>query len=280
MATWDWSYNGVAFGGSTGIDVPEVEGWLDLPDIRSYDMPRARQHGLYAGQDLAGGRAVRFRCEVRAADEDAAAALLAPLIDATVVQPTELLLVGTTPGRPAVRLSCRPRRRSPSLRWDSTIGATDVDIEFFATDPHLYADTASTATTGLATGSGGFIVPAVVPWTSSGGSGSTMSCQNDGNFPAPWVATFTGPLVTPTLTHVGTGKQLLLTGVGASIAAGETLIVDSLNHTVLLNGTASRYSWLASASRWFELAPGANAVNLTGASGSGTVQIDWRSTWL
>ena len=282
MATWDWSLDGVPFGGTTEINVASVEGWLDLPDVRIGDTPLAGQHGLSMGEDFAGGRTIRFVLETVGADADAAAAIVEAFRAKLVLvagDDGDIPLVGTTPGYPAMRTLVRPRRRHNPLIWDSSIGAIRTMIEFAAADPRLYADTASSDSTGLATASGGLVFSAVAPFVfGSAGTPNTLECTNDGTFPAPWVATFTGPLVAPELLHVPSGKRITLSG--ATLAAGETLIVDSIEHTILLGGTASRYSWLAATSEWFDLDPGSNDVQFLGASGSGTVTIDWRSTWL
>ena len=282
MATWDWSYNGVPFGGTSGLDVSTVDGWLDLPDVRTGDTPRSRAHGLYAGLDLAGGRTVRFGGEIHAADQTAAAALLAPLRNATVIQSAEGLLLGTTPGYPTLRLSCRPRRRVQPIRWDSTIGAATFDLEFFAPDPRLYADTASTATVSANPTVTGLTFSATAPFVfGSSTTGNVMNLQNDGNFPCQtWVAQISGgvtPLVLPELVHINSGKRLTFSG--ATLNLGDVLTVTP--KTIYLSSTASRYSWLSPTSQWFDLDPNSsNPVQFLAASGTGSVTVTWRSCWL
>lgn len=278
MAEWDWTYAGVAFGGATGIDVNRVDGWLDLPDVRTADAPRSRANGYYAGLDLAGVRTIRFEIEVIAPDSTAAWALIAPLQNVTVVQAAEQALVGQTPGLPAIRALCRPRRRNTPIEWDRTIGAIRMDLEFQTTNPLLLADTASSAVSALALATTGLTFSAAAPFVFGSVTGNTIAATNAGNYDADWTATFTGPLVAPELVHVATGKRISLTG--ANLAAGETLIVDSASRTVKLNGTASRYSWLSTTSQWFTLAPGSNAVTFLGASGAGNVTLSWRSAWM
>jgi hypothetical protein len=55
--------------------------------------------------------------------------------------------------------------------------------------------------------------------------------------------------------------------------------VDSDARLVLLNGTASRYDWLAFGSVWFPINPGSNTIRLGGASGTGTLDFYWRDGW-
>lgn len=282
MADWDWSFNGVAFGGTAEIQVAEVSGWLDLPDVRSGDTPRTGKHGLAPGRDLAGGRTIRFSCEVHTGDPTATEAIVAPLRTVLTIGEDEYPLIGQTPGLPALQVMCRPRRRAQPLQWDASIGAARLELEFVATDPLLYDAVESTASTGLGTLTGGLSFPAAAPFVfGTSGSSAVMSCPNDGPFPAPWTATFTGPLTAPELVHLESGYRLSFPS--AVLAAGESLVVSSKSATVLLNGTASRYSWLASTSQWFDLQPaavGTNSVLLLGSAGAGSVTMAWRSAWI
>jgi len=255
-------------------------GLLGTPRIRSADIERAQAHGMIAGRDWMGSRAVVFDITVLGSGQADGETKLNELLEAFAPSETDIALDVRISGNPAeYRMYGRPRGVDDNLGRMTLTGKMRARCEFVATDPLRYSTTEQSTSTGLATSSGGLTFAASAPFVfGTGGSGSTMSCPNDGTFAAPWVATFTGPLVAPTLTQVGTGKALILSG--ASLAAGETLVVDSKRHTVLLNGTASRYSWLAAASQWFDLLPGANSINLTGASGSGTVSIAWRSAWV
>lgn len=273
--------NGLTIGAGTSYrwaDWPQ--GLLETPSIRVGDVPRAQAHGVIAGLDWMNSLAISFDILVLGSSRTDAEVKLAALLAAFAPEQSNVALDVRISGSPSeYRLYGRPRGVQTALGRGFLSGTIRARAEFLATDPRKYSTTEQTASTGLATSSGGLTFPASAPFVfGSGGSGSTMSCPNDGTFAAPWVATFAGPLVAPTLTHVDSGKALILSG--ANIAAGETLIVDSLARTILLNGTASRYSWLAATSQWFDLSPGTNSVNLTGASGSGTVSLAWRSAWV
>ena len=266
--------NGLLMGPGTVFVTRELDLW-SAPDVRAGETTRAQQHGLFPGLDWLGGRTVAASFYVTGATDPIEVANRQALAAAWNM-PTSGVSQLAWQEDDGVKYCLFGKPRLASPRVEPRI---PTDCRFLATDPRIYANTPSTASTALATSGGGFVVPAVVPWSGgSGGSGSTMSCTNAGTIPTGWVATFTGPLVGPALTHVNSGKVINL--AGGSLAAGETLVVDSAARTVLLNGTASRYSWLTATSQWFDLAPGANAVNLTGASGAGTVQLAWRSAWL
>jgi hypothetical protein len=269
-----WELNGLLMGQGTSYLVEDFQMWV-APDIRPGETVRAQSHGAFPGTDWLGTRLVSAIVNITPSTQTAEIAAMQTLAGAW--QPpadgATVPLVWQVGDGVKYRLNGKPRLASTAFEyWMPT------ECRFVATDPRIYANTESSASTGLATGSGGLSFAATAPFVFGTSGGAFMSCTNSGTFNAPWTATFTGPLVAPTLTHVGTGKALILSG--ASIAAGETLVVSSASRTVLLNGTASRYSWLAATSQWFDLSPGANSVNLTGASGAGSVTIAWRSAWI
>ena len=269
-----WELNGLLMGQGTTYVVEDFAMWI-APEIRAGELNRAQQHGMYPGTDWLGARMVSAVVNITPSTQTAEMAAMQALTGAW--QPptggTTVPLVWQVGDGVKYRLNGKPRLASPSFEY-----WMPSECRFIATDPRIYANTESSATTSLSTASGGLTFAATAPFVfGTSGTGSTMTCTNSGNFSAPWVATFTGPLVAPTLTHVSSGKVLAFTG---TIASGETLVVDSAAKTVLLNGTASRYSWLLSTSRWFDLDPGSNAVNFGGASGAGSVSIAWRSAWL
>ena len=272
--------NGLTIGaGTTYRWVSWPEGLVETPSIRLSDRPNAGDHGIIAGRDLMEGRPVSFEVWVLGPTRAEAEANSMLLLEAFAPSELDTTLDVRLTGTPSeYRLYGRTRGCVGKL-GRFVAGKLIIRCEFMATDPRLYSTTALSATTGLSTAVGGLAFPAVAPFVfGSGGTGSSMSCPNDGTLPTPWVATFTGPLVAPQLVHSGSGDDINLSG--ASIVAGETIVVDSAAKTVLLNGTTSRYNWLASVPNWFSLEPGVNTVTLLGASGSGSVSIAWRSAWI
>jgi phage-related protein len=82
--------------------------------------------------------------------------------------------------------------------------------------------------------------------------------------------------VNPSITHQELGLTLAF---NITIAAGDYLLVDSNARTVLLNGTASRYSTLVQPN-WFDLSPlTSNTIRFNGASGAGTMTFSYRNAW-
>lgn len=279
VTTWQWSYNGLTFGDFTNIDVVSAEG-LGLPDVRSSDSIRAYGHGEFPGLDLAAGRTVVLELEGMSATDADQATQLASFQSAFTILTTESPLVWQFPGEAAKRINCRPRRRAFKADMPLAVGRlVRLLVELHATDPRIYADTASTLAISFPTGAGtGITFNATANFSfGSATTGGTGIATNDGAVASPWVCVLAGPLTDPRLTNVTADRTLSLTG---TIAAGETLVIDSGARTALLNGTSSRYSWIDTTAKWWDLAPGANSLRFTGASGSGTATFTWRSAWL
>lgn len=94
------------------------------------------------------------------------------------------------------------------------------------------------------------------------------------------VLTVTGPGVNPQISNVTTGQAIYL---NYTLAAGETLVLDTLNRTVLLNGTSSRYNALDfTNTSWFGLVPGVNDLRIAFNSFTAPAKlaVQWRDAWL
>lgn len=266
---WQLELNELLMGPSTPYTVRELDLWA-APEVRTADSPRVQAHGTLSGQEWLGERRVVARLYVdTAGDRQSLTAAWRPSDDGEVVP-----LVWMEDDGELYRVHGKPRLAD--VRVEPGMPA---ECRFVCTDPRIYANTASVVSTGLSTTSGGLTFAATAPFVfGSAGSSSVMECVNAGTFPTSWVATFTGPLVAPGLVELSTGRTVSFPGV--TLAAGESLVVDADARTVMLNGTASRYSWLSSFSRWFDLQPGSTSVQLTGASGAGAVELSWRSAWI
>lgn len=271
-AAWQVELQGVLMGSGTDVVVKAFDPWA-APAIRSSDAPRAGANGITAGDDLLGGRNVAVQLAVRgeAVDDMAVRRTLSAAFMRSAV---DVPIVWMEDDGVKYRMIGRPRLAAAKVE-----PRIPTEGRFVATDPRIYADTETTIATGVVASSGGLTFSASAPFVfGTGGTGSTIAAVNAGLVETPWIATFTGPLTAPSLEHVEQARILTLSG--GALLAGETLVIDSATRTVLLNGTTSRYSWLASTSQWFTLEPGVNSLRLGAASGSGTVQVRFRSAWI
>lgn len=275
MTDWEGSYAGVVFGRSVGLRITQLDGWADLPDMRSGDQYRPMRHGLYAGADLLGGRTITLTLMVGGTGTASGAyALYSAFEAATVVQSAEAALIFQMPGRGAEQVMARPRRRAHTIDVNATIGIDYLTIEFVATDPRIYSTTLQSLSTASSTITGGLAFNAVAPFVfGTAGTGGGISATNAGSIEAPYTLTFTGPLSAPQFACAAQAKTLTITN---ALAAGETLVLNSDNKTVLLNGTASRYSWLGPLSQWPQILPGSNSFQFSDAL-TGTAALSFRS---
>lgn len=279
---WTFTYNGLTVGGDgSPYQLMQVTGLHDSPEVRTSDATRARAHGLFAGTDLLGGRSLTAEIEVVAQHpnetywSDFSRALVPG-------QTAELPLAFQVPGVAggiSVVLNARVRRLALPIDRAYFNGHGSAAVEFWATDPRIYSQASTTYSVNQAAVSGaGLSFPITFPLTFGGAvSGGQFVANNAGEFAAPWTATISGPITNPVLENVTAGVSIAFVG---SLGTGETLVISSADRSVLLNGTASRYSWLVVGSSWWELAPGDNTVRLAGTSGSGSVSFSYRSAWV
>lgn len=103
------------------------------------------------------------------------------------------------------------------------------------------------------------------------------TANNVGTYNAPVEVTITASGTT----HVGLRVNNATTSesiiVGTAMTNGDVLVVDTLLHSVKLNGTEKR-SMLTSASKWWQLRPGNNSITLNNENNA-TVVTRWYSAW-
>lgn len=274
-APWQVELGGLLMGDGTGFVIRRFQPW-QAPQLRTGDTGRVAAHGLRGQREWLGGRKVTLDLYVTGVDDADETANRQALIAAWMPAASEATvpLVWMEDTGVLYRLHGRPRQAD--ARVDPRI---PTECRFLALDPRIYSNILHSASTPLAAATGGLTFPASAPFVfGTSGTTAVMDCANDGLFPAPWTATFTGPLTAPELVHIESGARLSMSG--AVLDPGQTLVIDSDLHTVMLDGTASRFSWLDSTSQWFELDPGPNSVQLLGSAGSGGVTISWRHAWI
>lgn len=285
--TYEFEFSGLLMGGDTVYGFIEVEGLADQPEVRSSDRTRLRRHGLLPGDDYLGGRSVVLSLEVFGADDAAFQANLDALKAALVPGNAEAALSFKVPGVAGggVRImNVRPRKMALPIETRFLYRLPKVAVEFFATDPRLYDIVQQNPSTGLNLSvigrpSGNF------SWNLSWGGPSTsniVQATNAGTFVTPCVIKIDGPVTNPQVENVTAGKFIKLSADGGLVlASGEFVEIDTDARTILLGGTASRYSKLSSDSSWFDLAPGANELRFIGTTaGAPLMTVTWRSAWL
>jgi len=283
---WQMEFGSVLVGAGQSYRIKEIEGLADYPDLRINDRSRLRRDGLLSGDDFLGGRSVVATLEVPGGTTGALAGLLgalkAALRPGQVEAPLTLQVPGIGDGG-VMRLLARPRRFASKVDTRWRFAQPAVAIEFFATDPRIYDNDQQSLSTGLATSVAGLSWN--LSWNLNWGGASTgniILANNAGTYSTPWTARIDGPVTNPTIENVTTGQKLIFTADGGLVVgAGEFLTVDADARTVLLGGTASRYSKLSSLSSWWELAPGTTQLRFSGTTaGAPQLTVTFRSAWI
>lgn len=282
MAEWEFAYNGLTFGGAQDWRIAELEGWDDMPTIRTHDEVRPGHHGLIPGLDLAGGRSVPMTLRAKFVDTSAAASAVDDLRTAFAPQAAELPLIGQIVGEPVKQLWCRPRRLSLPTDFRRNIGYLFCDVEFFATDARRYGQNQQTSTVGMPTASSGWSYNWSYNWSyGAAGSGGDINVTNAGNAPVGWHATIDGPVTTPRIEDLSTGKGV---SFGLELLAGQSLEVRSGPPASVLLDNQNRYDTAAGLNGvnspfWFTIGPGTSTVRFNAASGTGQITFRWYDGW-
>lgn len=242
-----YEYNTLEFGGDTEYSLTFVDG-LDTWDARDQQIEKALDHGSYTYTEFIRPRVITFQGFVIAEDAEALAPLLDELRRAFGAKSTDLPLGFKWSGEDEKYVNCKPTRRFIPRTEDVVNGYAEFAIQLLAGDPrkHALAESVITAS-GLA--------------------------NNAGTFPAVPVWTVVGPATNPRITNDTTDFYVQ---IDTTVGAGQTLVVDFSEKTVMLAGT-SIYNSLNTGSRWWQLEPGNNDIDFTGITG--TTELAWHSAW-
>jgi hypothetical protein len=104
----------------------------------------------------------------------------------------------------------------------------------------------------------------------------TLTIRNEGNTPAPAVITLRGGYVNPVIRKTNTGELIAL---GLSMAGNDTLVIDTLSHTVTLNNNNAYGSVIFSSTDFWLLEPGDNLIDTSPTTGGGSYTISWRDAY-
>lgn len=173
-------------------------------------------------------------------------------------------------------------RRQQPLRVNGTWQKT-FQLGLVAADPRIYSAGLHTST----------VVTAASPTTAGRAYSKTYNMAyasiaplgqllvtNLGNMLTYPVLRVYGPGNNPKIYNFTTGQVIALT---YALGAGDWLTIDTLNRTVLLNDSASRYGAVDFfGTAWWGLVPGVNDLRIaydTYIAGS-SLRVDWRDAWL
>lgn len=178
-------------------------------------------------------------------------------------------------------LDVKPRGVRAKWTTERRIGIVPVQFGMYAEDPRIYSYPDSQSVISLSAGSTtGFAFSFAFSFD-FGGMGSSpgiATLNNAGNRSAPVTFTIVGPCDTPRIVNATNGGEIVVAQI---LAASDTLVVDMVNRTVVMNGTANRRNAVV-VDDWFLLSPGNNVIyyqTVRGGTVPSTATADWNSAW-
>jgi hypothetical protein len=272
-------WRGLLLGAGTSYRYTNLEGWMDLPEVRDGDIDFDNVHGSQPGQLLVGRRTVTLSFTMSLSTADFAVAQRA-LRAATspADNPAEEPLVVQWAGVKAMAHARVIRRNIPSPR-DNGMGYSQGAIQWRATNPRLLhlPQQLEGPVSPPSAGGGGLLWPLTYPlvWGSAL-AGGEMLLTNDGDAPAQPVFRITGPCTGPVITNADTGQQLAFNPTYV-LPAGDQLLLTYENRSVLLDDGVSRSNQLDTRG-WFTLPVGTTRIRFTSVNGLGQLEALYYST--
>lgn len=273
-------WRGTLLGATTAYRWRDLEGWLDLPEVRDGDLDFDNFHGAQPGQLLLGRRTITYTFVLNGAAADfAAQQKTLRAITAFDENPVEEPLVIQTEGLRAMA-NARVIRRSIPRPPNNASGFSVGAIQWRATNPrllHLPQQLVGPVSPPVA-GGGGLLWPLTYPlvWGSTP-SGGELLLTNNGNSAVQPVFRVLGASTGPVITNADTGAQLAF-DPAYLLPAGSRVTLTYENRSVLLDDGVSRSNQLITRG-WFTLPAGATTrVRFTSADGQGQLEALYYST--
>lgn len=136
-------------------------------------------------------------------------------------------------------------------------------------DPELISDTVAAVSWTLTSADYPLVAPDLRKVTVPSGG---VDVRNDGTYPAATTARLVGPLTNPGLSWDGGSWSYQ-----GTVSAGQTITAEMWRRRVVDEATAT-HSRMRAQGSWLAVAPGTRKIKRTG-SGSGRVELEWRSSW-
>ncbi|GIH95446.1 phage tail domain-containing protein [Planobispora siamensis] len=245
--------------------VVEVEdGWSSSPPVKATIEEKTAGDGAWTGPGFYAARVINLTGKAQAPDR------------ISMLEAKDRIKAALKPRVPIQLLVAEAHRtRTAQVRMSDRVELTDVSAHIFswgmtitAGDPRRYDPTTTTVSTALpAATTTGRTYPKTYPvlygGVVEGGTGSVFFL-NEGDFDeTPATITFNGPVQTPRVEHVQTGRNLTF---DLTLDVGDVLVVDLLRQTALLNGTSNRAYTISAGSAWFMATPGLNEFAFRGVA--------------
>lgn len=265
-------FGAMLMGAGTSAGWRELVGWRDAPPTQVSDSPRPQSHGEYAGDVLGDGITITYTFLLRGSPEAKLAALQALELHAPLDGVERALVVDDGDG-PWLRMGRLIGRSIPQGKHFRH-APLECALQFKCADPRRYSLDELGGTVTLPMSSGGLAYPLTYPLDYGTSAIGSLTVDNEGSTAAPLLVTFNGPLTNPALITEDWSMAW-----GITLAAGETLQVDTAEGTALLNGEADRLYTIRPASDPLErclLKPGTTTLSLSATAGTGQLAVTYR----
>lgn len=256
-----------------------LEGWFSPAGTRRSGTERLWAHGSFSERGWRDQRIIsvggHIFTETRTAAAEMTDTLSAALADGTAGQ---FIVDDVDLGR---RTASVYISGAPTVNWQ---GGLDIffAIDMVAPDPRKYGELV-TASTGAAAPGGGLVFDlftgvnaGVLDFGNSGNPG-TVTFENVGTADTAPLFTVTGYAPGFTITEVNSGARLVYS---QTVAAGQTLVLNAADGSVLLDGYADRSAYLTRR-EWTRVNGKTRATYLFESSGNtgATLQIGAKPAW-
>ncbi|MFF9849791.1 phage distal tail protein [Streptomyces litmocidini] len=261
------------------VDRSGLQGWEDLPEYDSSDADRPTSHGAWPGSRYAKPRKISGTV-VLMPEYDGATEVVRALRQSLALLDEERWLTVRLHGELLAVRARIAQRVVPADQGFATQGSSKMSIQWLASDPRRYTVNEQSASTTPPQPETGLTWPLTWPlnWGQAKSTGDAVA-ENTGSAATHPVIVFRGPCSMPTVTERVSKRRLRY---AIDLAAGDELVVDTANGTVMLNNTASRrHTAMADSSpeELFLLEPGRTELSFRpdSATPEALMTVRWRS---
>jgi hypothetical protein len=257
------------------VDVQQVTG-LDVAPLRATTREHTGHDGVYVDTHFASGRTIVVNANLYAdpSDPDTLLDSLRADYASDVVRPFYFQL----PNQALRFVNCQGGGLVYDLEGNRRTGMTPVQFTLLAADPYVYAyppAVSAVSVPTLTTIGTGFNIAFNLAF---GGTipffGATVT--NGGTHTAYPLITITGPVTNPVLSDSYSGITM---SFSITLAAGDVLVIDCRQKSVVLNGTVSRRTTMAGL-QWISIPAGvSDTIFFTADSGTGSCTVQLWSTY-
>ncbi|MFI8827091.1 phage distal tail protein [Streptomyces sp. NPDC053431] len=264
------------------IDRSGLTGWEDLPEYDASDAERPTSHGAWPGSRYAKPRKIGGTI-VLVPEFNGVPEAIRALRQALALLDEERWLTVRLHGELLAVRARIAQRVVPADQGFATQGSSKMSVQWLASDPRRYTvNEQSASTTAPQPETGLNWLPNGLTWPLNWGEAKSTGdavVDNTGSAPTSPVIVFRGPCSMPTVTERVSKRRLRY---AIDLAAGDELVIDTANGTVMLNNTASRrHTAMADSSpeELFLLEPGRTELSFRpdASTPQAVMTVRWRS---